>query len=296
MHFDFEDSSNRPRPAAASVIASVVNDIDRTTEFYSNAFGLGPFEVDEIDAKGANWNGRQAPTRLRVASAPLGLCEIELIEVLAGRPPHMEFLESRGEGMNHLNLDYRDAEAYLERMLTLHIQGIHHFWGFPHTGFCYVASDAIGGITFEIMRGSGHAGKKGHNHLGLAVADTDRTIAFYRDVIGLPAFRTNTFPMKNATYGSKLIDATFKASFSDIGNGRLELIQPLQGESPFSEFLTSCGEGMHHLRLPVDDLNEAVDDMRAKGIEALWSCPEMNMTLLDTKAIGGMPFALHTKA
>jgi hypothetical protein len=36
--------------------------------------------------------------------------------------------------------------------------------------------------------------------------------------------------------------------------------------------------------------------MRAKGIEALWSCPEMNMTLLDTKAIGGMPFALHTKA
>src|ERR1019366_4481605 len=136
--------------------------------------------------------------RFRIASAPLGPCEMELIEVVSGRPPHAEFLERQGEGMNHLNLDYRDAEAYLGRMLTLHVNGIHHFWGFPHSGFCYVESERIGGITFEVMRGSGHAGKKGHNHLGLVVADTDRTIDYYSNVIGLSGFRTNTFPMKNA--------------------------------------------------------------------------------------------------
>jgi methylmalonyl-CoA/ethylmalonyl-CoA epimerase len=295
MGFAFEESAAAAQ-AGRSAITTVVNDIDHTVEFYGKAFGIGPFEIHEVDATGATWHGRMAPTRFRIASAPLGPCEMELIEVMSGRPPHAEFLDREGEGMNHLNLDYRDAESYLGRMLTLHAQGVHHFWGFPHSGFCYVDSEKIGGITFEVMRGSGHAGKKGHNHLGLVIADTDRTIDFYHNVIGLPRFRTNIFSMKNATYRDKLIDASFKASFTDLGEGRIELIQPLNGESPFAEFLKNRGEGMHHLRLGVDDLDAAVRDLNAKGIEDVWSCPEAEMTLLDTQAIGGMRFGLQRAA
>ena len=292
MAFAFEESETAGQ-AGRSAITSVVSDVDRTAEFYGRAFGIGPFEVQEIDARHAVWNGRPMPTRLRIASAPLGPCEMELIEVVGGRPPHADFLETHGEGMNHLNLDYRDAEAYLGRMLTLHVNGIHHFWGFPHSGFCYVESEKIGGITFEVMRGSGHAGKKGHNHLGLVVADTARTIDFYHNVIGLPGFRTNTFPMKNATYRDRLIDASFKASFTDLGEGRIVLIQPLDGDSPFAEFLKDRGEGMHHLRLTVDDLDAAVGDLKAKNVATVWSCPEAQMVLMDTQAIGGMRFGLQ---
>lgn len=295
MAFAFEESETAGQ-ACRSAITSVVSDIDRTAEFYGKAFGIGPFEVEEIDARYATWNGRSAPTRFRIASAPLGPCEMELIEVVGGRPPHAEFLESQGEGMNHLNLDYRDAEAYLERMLTLHVNGIHHFWGFPHSGFCYVESEKIGGITFEVMRGSGHAGKKGHNHLGLVVADTARTIDFYHNVIGLPGFRTNGFPMKNATYRGRLIDASFKASFTDLGEGRIALIQPLDGDSPFAEFLKDRGEGMHHLRLAVDNLDAAIGDLKANGIKAVWLCPEAQLALLDTRSIGGMLFGLQQPA
>ncbi|MDB5394754.1 MAG: 4-hydroxyphenylpyruvate dioxygenase/hemolysin-like protein [Rhodospirillales bacterium] len=292
MGFAFEESAAAGQ-AGRSAITSVVHDIDRTVEFYGKAFGVGPFEIREVDSKRATWHGDTVPTRFRIASAPLGPCEMELIEVVSGRPPHAEFLDREGEGMNHLNLDYRDAESYLGRMLTLHEQGVHHFWGFPHSGFCYVESEKIGGITFEVMRGSGHAGKKGHNHLGLVVADTDRTIEFYHNVIGLPGFRTNVFPMKNATYRDKLIDAAFKASFTDLGEGRIELIQPLDGGSPFADFLKNRGEGMHHLRLGVDDRDAAVGKLNAKGIEAFWSCPEAEMTLLDTQATGGMCFGLQ---
>jgi methylmalonyl-CoA/ethylmalonyl-CoA epimerase len=290
MAFAFEASKDAAGVGGA--ITSVVGDIDRTVEFYGKAFGLGPFEVHDVDAADATWHGRAAPTRLRIASAPLGPCEMELIEVVAGRPPHAEFLEREGEGMNHLNLDYRDAESYLGRMLTLHIQGVHHFWGFPHSGFCYVESDRIGGITFEVMRGSGHAGKIAHNHLGLVVADTDKTIDFYRNVIGLPDFRTNIFSMKNGTYRDKLIDASFKASFTDLGEGRIELIQPLDDDSPFAEFLKKRGEGMHHLRLGVDDPAAAAARLNGKGIESVWSSPSADITLMDTQAIGGMRFGL----
>ena len=142
------------------------------------------------------------------------------------------------------------------------------------------------------MRGSGHAGKKGHNHLGLVVADTDKTIAFYRDVIGLPEFRTSVFPMKNATYKDKLIDASFKASFTDLGEGRIELIQPLEGDSPFAEFLAAKGEGMHHLRLEVGDPAARLAELSAKGIRPVWNSPETGLTLLETQAIGGLRFGL----
>jgi methylmalonyl-CoA/ethylmalonyl-CoA epimerase len=291
MAFAFEESAN---PAARrSTIASVVRDIDRTVGFYGKAFGLGPFEIHDLDLPDAAWHGRAAPTRLRVASAPLGPCEMELIEVVAGQPPHAEFLERFGEGMNHLNLDYRDAEAYLGRMLTLHVNNVHHFWGFPHSGFCYVNSEEIGGITFEVMRGSGHAGKKGHNHLGLVVADTGRTIAYYRDIIGLPEFRTSVFPMRNATYRDRLIDASFKASFTDLGEGRLELIQPLDDDSPFAQFLANHGEGMHHLRLSAEIREAALAELASKGVTPVWSSGATGITLLDTQAIGGMRFGLQ---
>ncbi len=287
MAFAFEGTGS-----ADSAITAVVKDIDRTVEFYGKAFGIGPFDIHEVDAADAVWHGRAMPSRFRIASAPLGPCEMELIEVVSGRPPHAEFLERHGEGMNHLNLDYRDAEAYLSRMLTLHVNGIHHFWGFPHSGFCYVESEAIGGITFEVMRGSGHAGKKGHNHLGLVVADTDRTIDYYSNVIGLPDFRTSTFPMKNATYRDRLIDASFKASFTDLGEGRITLMQPLEGESPFADFLKNRGEGMHHLRLTVDDLDAAVGALSGRGVKPVWSSHKAGLAILDTEAIGGMRFGL----
>ena len=284
MAYAFEQTEGR---TADSAITAVVRDIGRTVEFYGKAFGVGPFMVRDVDARDAEWQGHAAPTRFRIATAPLGPCEMELIEVVSGRPPHAEFLERQGEGMNHLNLDYRDAESYLRRMGTLHVSGIHHFWGFPHSGFCYVDSAQIGGITFEVMRGSGHAGKKGHNHLGLVVADTGRTIDFYHKVVGLPPFRVSVFPMKNATYRDKLIDASFKASFSDLGEGSLTLIQPLKGDSPFSEFLVAHGEGMHHLRL---NRAGAIERLAGKGVATAWSSSAAGFTLMDTQAIGGMWF------
>ncbi len=294
MAFAFEESGD-PAQTGRSAITSVVRNIGRTVEFYGKAFGIGPFDVREVNAQDADWHGRNLPTRFRIASAPLGRCEMELIEVVGGRPPHAEFLEREGEGMNHLNLDYRDAESYLGRMLTLHGQGIHYFWGFPHSGFCYVESEEIGGITFEVMRGSGHAGKKGHNHLGIVVADTAKTIDFYHNVIGLADFRTNIFTMKNATYRDKFIEASFKASFTDLGEGRIELIQPLDDASPFAEFLKNRGEGMHHLRLGVDDMYAAAGDLNAKGVSTVWSSAAAGITLLDTQAVGGMRFGLQRK-
>lgn len=283
MKFDIELGSS---------VGVAVRDLDPVLDLYTEGIGLGPFDIEEIDAPDAMFRGQPAPARMRVASAPLGVCEMELIEVIAGRPPHAEFLEEHGEGMNHFNLDKQTHEEYLGTLGRLYFRGIEPFWGLPYNSFCYVESESIGGIPFEIMVGSGHAGKKGHNHLGLVVADTERTIDSYSMTMGLGPFRTADFPMPRGFYRDERIACSFRASFCDIGAARLRLYQVLEGETPYSEQIRRHGEGMHHLCLNVASLQDSLAVLADGGIEATWTCPALGTALLDTTAVGGMTFAI----
>lgn len=279
-----------------SSIAVAVRDLEPVLDLCTEGLGIGPFEVEEIDAPRATYEnddaGRRAPARMRIATAPLGVCEMELIEVIGGRPPHAEFLEAEGEGMNHFNLDKCTAEGYLDTLSKLYGRGIEPYWGFPFGSFCYVDSERVGGVTFEVMVGSGHAGKIGHNHLGLVVKDTQRTIDFYRDQLGLGPFRTGEYLMPRAFYREKRIEANFRASFCDIGRANLRLVQILEGETPIADQLRTKGEGMHHICLHVGDLDGALSDLAGHGIRATWRCPELRTAYLETRGIGGMTFAL----
>ena len=275
-----------------SSVGVVVRDLDPVLDLYTEGLGLGPFEVEEIETRDATWKGRSAPARLRVATAPLGECEMELIEVEEGRPPHADFLDERGEGMNHFNLDKLSAEEYLATLGRLYGRAIEPFWGLPYNSFCYVDSESVGGVTFEVMVGSGHAGKKGCNHLGLVVADTERTIDFYTRTLGLGPFRTGVFPTPRGLYREKRIECVFKASFCDIGDTRLRVVQVLEGRTPLTEQLEAQGEGMHHLCLNVSRLDDCLSELAEAGVEATWTCPETRTAYLDTRAVGGMTFAL----
>ena len=273
-------------------VAIVVRSLEPVVETYGEALGLGPFAIEEHALERTTLGGSPSPARLRIATAPLGPCEMELIEVTGGRPPHAEFLETHGEGMNHFNLDKRTHEGYLDTLSKLYHRGIEPFWGYPFGSFSYVESPDFAGVTFEVMVGSGHAGKLGHNHLGLVVADTDRTIDFYSKTMGLGPFRTGEYPMTRAFYREERIDARFKASFCDLGESRLQLIEVLEGETPFDEALATRGQGMHHLCLPVERLDEAIADLAAAGVATRWVCEELRVAHLDAAPVGGMRFAI----
>ncbi|MCP4904136.1 MAG: hypothetical protein GY910_04070 [bacterium] len=278
-------------------VGVAIRDLEPVLELYSEGLGLGPFEIEEIDAASAHFRqggqDRPAPSKMRIATAPLGICELELIEVIGGHPPHTDFIQAQGEGMNHLNLDKLTAEGYLDTLSKLYWRGIEPFWGLPFGSFCYVDSQEIGGVVFEVMVGSGHAGKKGHNHLGLAIEETQKTIDFYSKTLGLGPFRTGEYPTPRAVYREKRIETNFRASFCDLGESRLRLYQILEGDTPITDQLTTRGEGLHHLCLHVADLDRSLAALAATGIEANWLCPELGMAQLDTAAIGGMIFSLR---
>ena len=102
--------------------------------------------------------------------------------------------------------------------------------------------------------------------------------------------------MTRAFYRDDRIEARFKASFCDLGESRLRLFEVLEGETPFDEQLSSQGEGMHHLCLPVENLDAAVSTLEAEGVSAIWRSEELRVAHLDAAPVGGMRFAISDAA
>jgi len=193
--------------------------------------------------------------------------------------------------MNHLNpitatrgLSRPDADLACQRHPP--------FLGlFPHSGFLLRGKRKIGGITFEVMRGKRPTPASGAQSSGPVVADTDRTIAFYRDVIGPPRLPHQRLPMKNATYRDTAAStAAFKASFTDLGEGGSTDPTPwrVTARSP-----TSWRPRARDAPFAAGGRQRpgARGGIERAGIGVVWTCPGNRNHLARDAAIGGMRFA-----
>jgi catechol 2,3-dioxygenase-like lactoylglutathione lyase family enzyme len=270
-------------------VCTVVRDLDATVAFYRDIMGMGPFDYADVETRDARWNNEPAPGRWRIASVPFGEAEIELIEVLSGRPPHRDFLDRRGEGMNHVCWEMPDGDAYSAQMLKLGLEaGMWPYWGYPEAGFAYVDSEEkAGGVSVEVVRA-----RRGRNHFGLAVDKRDKVIAFYKSAFGISDFESRDFAGRGFLYRGERIDATFRVGFGHLGECRLELVQPISGDTPYARALGNDGEGLLHLRLESADLDDAVARAGACGARPEWSAPDLGRIQLDSRAVGGMTVVL----
>ncbi len=66
------------------------------------------------------------------------------------------------------------------------------------------------------------------------------------------------FGPDTCTYRGRPADFVAHISFSYAGDTQLELIAPVTGESVYTEFLDHAGQGLHHICVEVDDVDEAV--------------------------------------
>jgi methylmalonyl-CoA/ethylmalonyl-CoA epimerase len=94
------------------------------------------------------------------------------------------------------------------------------------------------------------------DHLGIAVKNLDETVAFYRQVMGLEVTSTQVFN------GMKL-------AFLRVGNSELELLEDLTPDGAIARHVAKRGEGIQHVAYRVDNIEQALQEMRAKGIELI---------------------------
>ncbi len=101
--------------------------------------------------------------------------------------------------------------------------------------------------------------------VGVVVKDMDKTIEQLTS-LGMGPFETRAIPTDaEEWFGDKRMNAKFKICGAMVGGIDLELIQPLEGESPHQEFLDKKGEGIQHLAFAVDDLDSEVEALTTKG-------------------------------
>jgi methylmalonyl-CoA/ethylmalonyl-CoA epimerase len=105
----------------------------------------------------------------------------------------------------------------------------------------------------------------GVDHVGIAVADLDEAIAWYAATFGLVATHTET----NEEQGVR--EAMLSAP-GDAGT-TIQLLAPLQPDSPIGRFLDGNGPGIQQMAYRVTDIDAACAALRDKGVRLLYDEP-----------------------
>ncbi len=97
------------------------------------------------------------------------------------------------------------------------------------------------------------------NHVALAVPDLAAATALYRDTLGGKVSPPQALPEHGVT-----------VVFVDLGNTKIELLEPLGAKSPIAAFLEkNASGGMHHVCCEVDDILAARDRLTAAGARVI---------------------------
>ncbi|MFC1825323.1 VOC family protein [Thermodesulfobacteriota bacterium] len=103
--------------------------------------------------------------------------------------------------------------------------------------------------------------------VGLVVKDLDATIKNY-EAYGIGPWEVHTLDAKSIrdmTVHGERRDFAMRVAFAKIGEVEWELIQPLDDQSVYSEFLEKHGDGLHHVAMDVEDFDETLSFCQGRG-------------------------------
>lgn len=141
-----------------------------------------------------------------------------------------------------------------------------------------------------------HMGNKHHPpkqiaHIGIAVHSIDKSIPFYTNLLGLSLERIEEVESEQV-----------KVAFLKIGEARIELLEPLHESSAIYTFLQKKGEGIHHIALEVEQIEERLNELKQNGIRLINEQPkrganDSQIAFLHPKSTNGVLFELcqHNK-
>jgi len=93
------------------------------------------------------------------------------------------------------------------------------------------------------------------DHVGVAVKDVNKAGTLLQKSLGAQLIRQKTYE------DQKIISALLS-----IGESRMELMQSVAEDSVISKFIKAKGEGIHHVSLEVDNLEEMINRLQMQGI------------------------------
>ena len=105
------------------------------------------------------------------------------------------------------------------------------------------------------------------DHVGVAVADLDEAIAFYRDAFGMQLVHEET----NEAQGVR--EAMIGVGDPAQPHACIQLLAPLSPESTIAKFLDRSGPGLQQLAYRVTDVDAVCAVLRERGLTLLYDEP-----------------------
>ena len=120
------------------------------------------------------------------------------------------------------------------------------------------------------------------DHIGIAVNDIEASLEFYRDILGLRLEDTEVVEEQKV-----------KVAFLPIGEGEFELLESTEEGGPIAKYIEKKGEGIQHIAVRVDNIEEALAELKGKGVRLIDEEPRKGaggarIAFLHPKAAGGV--------
>lgn len=125
------------------------------------------------------------------------------------------------------------------------------------------------------------------DHVGIACHDLEEKIAFYAATFGLALVSRET----NESQG--VYEAMMHVADAPAGSSYVQLLQPIEAQTPVEKFLAARGEGVHHIGYGVEDVSAALESLGATGVRLLDERPRhgsmgASIAFLHPKDVGGV--------
>jgi len=96
------------------------------------------------------------------------------------------------------------------------------------------------------------------DHIGIAVKSIEEGKRFFADILGLKFEKTEVIEEQKV-----------KTGFFPITDSELELLESTEPDGPVAEFIESRGQGVQHIAFRVENLDEALAELKEKGVRLI---------------------------
>jgi len=296
----------RPSPAKVKVtqiqqICIVVNDLQKTVENFWNILGIGPWAIFPFGCPvipDLKYYGKPAWGRYKGAVVQVGPIELEIFETIEGASVYQDWIDEHGEGLHHAKFLVEDLDvSRVEKALTE--QGFPsiqsgHFGPPEYKGqFSYFdtrkalhaiweTSNRRGGTppgaTFypedPATKSPAKVKITGIKQIGIAVKDVIKTAENYWNILGIGPWEIRDWGshvLYDRTYHGKPAWGKERLAHAYLGDLELELVQPVEGDSIYQDWIDEHGEGLNHLKFLCDDVDEVSRLLNEQGFPSIQS-------------------------
>jgi len=125
------------------------------------------------------------------------------------------------------------------------------------------------------------------DHIAIVVPNIKEALGFWRDALGL-----------DLSHVEEVKEQESLIAFLPTGQSAIELVEPTTDTSGIARYMNKRGPGMHHICLEVDDIQETLSQLKAKGVQLINEEPTIGaggkkIAFIHPKSTGGVLVELY---